>query len=41
MATRLPMPSSQTLLSGGGTVALCRARHNNLNPHPTSGGFDA
>src|SRR5262245_66487006 len=29
---RLPMPSSRTPLSAGGTVALCRARHNNLIP---------
>src|SRR5216683_4081973 len=31
-AMRLPMPSSRTPLSAGGTVALCRARHNNLIP---------
>src|SRR5262252_2967774 len=34
MATRLPMPSSRTPLSASGTVALCRARHNNLIPIP-------
>src|SRR5260221_3986467 len=32
MAMRLPMPSSRTPLSAGGTVALCRARHDNLIP---------
>src|SRR6266568_5398608 len=32
MATPLPMPSSRTPLSTGGTVALRRARHNNLIP---------
>src|SRR5499427_10868238 len=32
MAMRLPMPSSRTPLSAGGTVALRRARHNNLIP---------
>src|SRR5262252_6465604 len=32
MATRLPMPSSRTPLSAGGTVALRRARHDNLIP---------
>src|SRR5947209_12326710 len=31
-ATRLPMPSSRTLLRASGTVALRRARHNNLIP---------
>src|SRR5215468_7902678 len=33
-AMRLPMPSSRTLLRASGTVALCRARHNNLIPIP-------
>src|SRR5215471_15618668 len=32
MATRLPMPSSRTLLRASGTVALRRARHDNLIP---------
>src|ERR1700751_1353569 len=31
-ATRLPMPSSRTLLRASGTVALRRARHDNLIP---------